>query len=198
MLLSPEEAQARLKSPDNLANIPAEKKVQNAGEHSTRFSRRDQIIGSISLRPFWNGGRREGDENVPSFIREIAAQAAQFEPTSVVAKNLGLSKSQVDQYKDGCVTPGEKDTALSQAIDKKLDSVRELAINKLVASLNGINDDKLGKLKATELAQVAANMSKVVDSSAKKDKGTGVDRIIVFAPEQKTETHYTTIEVHTP
>jgi hypothetical protein len=96
------------------------------------------------------------------------------------------------------VTPGVKDESLISATDKKLDSVRELAINKLLASLNGISDDKLNKLKATELAQVASNMSKVVDSSAKKDKGTGVDRIIVFAPEQKTETHYTTIEVHTP
>lgn len=194
MLLSPEEAEIRLKSSDNLANA-VNGKVQNAGEHSTRFSRRETIIGSISLRPFWNGGRREGDTNVPSFIREIAATAAQLEPSANVAKNLGLSKSQVDQYKAGCVSPGVENPDLVSAIDKNLGEVRELAVSKMMASMNLIDEDKLKKCKATELANVAASLSKVA-TSAEKKKEAGGDRIIVFSPESKEENHYTTIVVH--
>lgn len=194
MLISPEEAKARLESSDNLANRP-QGKLQEYGDHSTRFSRKETIIGSISLRPFWNGGRREGDTNVPSFLREIAAVAAQFEPSSTVAKNLNLSKPQVDQYKAGCISPGVKDADLTSKIEDNLGAVRELAVTKMMSSLNLMTDSKMDKCKATELASIAANLSKVTSNTDKKNQN-GSDRIIVYSPETKEENHYTTIVVH--
>lgn len=182
IFLSQEQVEARLNSRDNLARNPK------------------AIISEDTLvTPINNGGRREGDTNIPPFIRELVGTFSNMEPSRVVAEIFGVSKSQADQYKAGCVTPGVPDPTLTQKINENLGRAHELAIEKMVQSLEGISETDLKNAKVRDKASIAADLARVAEKLTPKEapKEKQDFQLIVYSPTVKTENHYETKEVVT-
>lgn len=192
IFLTEEQVEARLNSKDNLARL---RRNEKAVERNPKF-----IISEDTLvRPENNGGRREGDTNIPPFIRELVGTLANMEPSKAVAEVFGVSKSQTDQYKAGCITPGVRDPALSQKINENLGRAHELAIAKMVESLESISSKELTNAKVRDKASIAADLARVAEKLTPKEesKASGDFQLIVYSPTVRAENFYQTKEVVT-
>ena len=107
-----------------------------------------------------------------------------------LAKEFGVSQSAVGEIEQGRTKVNEV------AIEEKMNTIADKAMDKLLTSLGYMTDDKLDKCKATDLSSIAANMSKVVGNVRGKDSNNGIQvNVQVFAPELRHEGNFKTIEV---
>lgn len=80
-------------------------------------------------------------------------------------------------------------------LDRELEPIRQLAIDKMKNAILAITEDKLESSKATELASVARSMSGIVKDMNPESKDGGEKyQFNIFAPQVVNESHYTTVE----
>jgi hypothetical protein len=189
IFLTEEQVKARLNSQDNLAKNPTENR-----------NPKNIVSEEVLVTPIHNGGRRNGDTNIPPFIRELVGTFANMEPSKAVAEVFGVSKSQADQYKSGCVTPGVPDPNLISQLNKNLSRAHELAIEKMVASLEGISETDIKNARVRDKASIARDLASVAEKLTPKElpKERGDFQLIVYSPTVRTENFYETKEVITP
>lgn len=187
-MITEEQAKARLNSPRNLMNRNRVNGPNNDDDQP------------ISIRPYFNQGRRDGDQNVPTELRQLAALTALDSTLKDAAEIIGGSPRQVANYIKGEVSQGKVDPVLKAVVETKMEQAQEIAIDKLLSSLNKINfeDDKqMSKIDARGLSQIASNLSRVVEQTREKTNTDDKTRLIIYAPEIKTENHYNSVEVFT-
>jgi transcriptional regulator with XRE-family HTH domain len=182
MNLDPKSAQERLSSNRNLAN--------RFGKPDQSVSENSAGVGESSVEVVkFRDTSREGKPNLPVFVRTTMAILAEGEPQSSVAKEFGVSQMTVSKAKNG------KTKTDRSEIDMVRNAVQDKALERLMVSLNLINDDKLSSSSAKELSGIAANMAKVVDRTAPKGQLDGANvQLLVYAPQIKAEDNYRVIE----
>lgn len=199
LIISEEEANARLNNPDNLINSNRRRQEEyNKARENGSNNDADQ---EVSIRPVNNGGRREGDTNVPEVIRAAAGLLAQSGETSKdVAQALGISKSSVDQYKEGNTSYGRPSPKLKSVLQQNIDEIQDKAIKKMLKGIDFMdfeNDDKMKKVSYRDMSNILLNLGKLVDTKLRnEDEGEKeTTKLIVYAPTIKTEQHFQTLEV---
>lgn len=150
----------------------------------------------------YNGGRAEGDVNVPQSLRKLLGDTATYEgrPQALsLAKEVGISPASVDAYTNPQVSGSLSQTNtndISNFLASRKQKISKRAINKLAMAINMIDDEKLSSRNAVELSNVAKNMAQVVKhmepEKATEDKGPAV-QFVMFAPQVKNEMHYDTV-----
>lgn len=189
--LTEDEAKSRLERDDNAVDLV--KKLRE--ERSTDLTQVEE-----KARP----GRKQGDLEVPQQLREIIAIEAQALPAAEVARAFNVSESTVNDYKKGytrSVGGRSENESIRSAINQTLEPVREKALDRLMSAMNLISDEVLSDepKKALQLAQTAANLSRVMDKAmpkeAPEDTAKAGVQLIVFAPTLRQEEHYEVIEV---
>jgi predicted transcriptional regulator len=211
LIISEEEANARLNNPDNLANkigtkttirtsIPDKtsslQDTYNKPRENGPNNDSDQLV---SIRPVDNGGRRPGDTNVPEVIRSLAAVLTNNgEAAQSVAEGLGISKSSVDQYKEGNTSFGRPNAQLRSVIRENLDKIQEKAIGKMLKGIDfmDFNDEtKMAKVSYRDMSNILLNLHKLVGGEAGDDEKKDTTKLIIYAPSVKTEQHFQVVEV---
>lgn len=134
-------------------------------------------------------GRKPGVPNFPESLRTTAAILSHVDSQSSVGKELGMSQMEVSFAKRGKVPTNKHE------INRQLGVVRDVAMDRLMASLNLMTDDKLDACKAPELAAVADKMGKIIANTMEKDAATVPVTLLVYAPEMRTEKQYNVVEV---
>jgi len=177
MFKTEEQIEARLKSSRNLVN---------------RFGRSSSVpeVETVVITPLGNPGNKEKSKLDPEQKDEIAFRARAGETQISLAAEFGVSQSAIGEIEQGRTKVNEV------AVQSKLDSIQDKAMEKLLESLGYISSDKLDKCKATDLSSIAANLSKVVSNVRTKTDQTGpVVNVNVYAPELRNERTFKTIEV---
>lgn len=188
MILNDDQANARLRSPKNLANVIAElrnkKKIEN------------DILAPVTTI-------HEGRDlpRLPDEVKdEIASKAlAGLETQSELAAQYGITQAAVSYLKrtrepytpNPQRAPAQSSETQEQSLDR---SAKELAIQKMLLAMGLINEDKLARAKATDLAQVAASMSKVVSNVTPK-AAVPLVNLVVYAPEIRDESKFRIVEL---
>jgi len=170
MLLSNEQVDQRLSSPDNLA---------------LRFG------SGVQERIIHRPGRKTGVPNLEVVKRnEIALRSRLGELQADLASEFSTTQARVSQLERG------KDKSLDeQALQQQLKEVRDIAVDKLMASMGLISDDKLSRENAQGLSRIAANMAKVMDRTLPREESQAPVNVIVYCPEQRSEKSFKTIEI---
>lgn len=182
MLLNDEEANQRINSADNLLNKLG---MESQGGH-----------GNSIVVPLHNGGRRPGDKNLPEFLKPIVGTAANLQKSEDVAEAFNISKSQVDQFKEGNRYFRTPDNELKNQIDKSLGTVQEMAIHRLMKALNILDDKINDEVKATDLSTISKDMSGIVERiRGRSSTNIANAQFIIYAPRQKSLDAYEVIEV---
>jgi hypothetical protein len=179
MLLTTEEAEARLSSSSNIA---------------TRFSCNPEIqmgpIQEAQVISMPKKGREFGKSNMPTFLRTQIAVLSHFENQKDVAKEFSTTQPHVSNIKNG---KHEQDL---DAVEQVLGKVRDVALEKLMASMGLLDSDKLSACSARDLSGIAANMSKVVEKTLPKQQNQVAQvNLVIYAPAQKEESSFRTIEI---
>lgn len=168
---------------------------------------RDRILASPEnlageVRNLHNGGRSEGDNNIPPAMRTLIGTMAHLDTAKNVAGAFGVSPSQVHQLKHGRTTSANgKNEQLDKSVKKNLsevnDAIRDTALDKAMKAMSIIDEDSLLCLhdKPDKLARVASEMANVAEKVTKKEgqnAGSGL-KIVVMTVNQASPTDYTEV-----
>jgi len=171
MILTEEQAKARLESGRNLLN---------------RFGKEEPrpVVDVIPInRP---GG--DGSEVPREKRNELAARARLGENQTTLAREHGITQQAVNRYAQGKSVDND-------VVESKMNEVQDVAMCRLLSSLGFLDDNKLSKLGAKELSAVAANMAKVVGNTREQKGNDNRVTVQLFAPELRKETSYKVLEV---
>lgn len=182
MFLTQEQIDARISHEDNLINYLGTPRVK------------------LVLPQGKNGGRLPGRKNMTDEEREDCGVLANVAGNGIAAEIFGVHPTTASSLSNGKVAGSEKPelkNAITERVEKYKDQIEERAAERLLAAINFLDDDKLANSKATELSQIAANMSKTLDNVKPRgtgDKGPKVN-IFIHQPKQATEDNFEVIEI---
>lgn len=191
MILSDEELNIRLASPDNIINLV---------EHKDNIDPR--MSGSVQVIPANQNGQGDRGPAVPDLIRQLIANVAinSDEGLAETANVFSVGVPSVSNYSRGLVH-NRLDEELKDLADKtaeqKTDTAHNAALDNLVATL-GLVGSKLETITtAKEATQIAVSMSNVVKNLKSKDEeGPKVKTLVVITmPSLKKESQFQTIDV---
>lgn len=166
-IISEEELESRLNSPNNLAN----KLKVTTIERKTR-----------------------GPE-VPQVVRNVVGIISQDESARSVGAAFGIGKSAVNDYSNGQVGQ-ESNPELKTIIQQKREDAEDVAISNLMACLQLIPSKLEGAKKVTDLSKVAKDMSSIAQNlrpKEEKEKEGGI-HFHIHAPRQKSLDDYEVID----
>jgi hypothetical protein len=181
MKISQEELERRLGSSKNLVNrfsFSEKNKENKENKENKRGNDSDNRN---------NAGRLPEAPNAPKSLRVVAGVLAKAEGNAtVVARNLDLTSGQVlYAEKSEKVIPTEK-------------KVQEIALTRLMDSLNLLTLPSLIGEKPKDLASIAANLSRVHSNlRPKEDREGNQVNVTIYSPKQREISEYDVIEVKT-
>jgi len=179
MIISDEEIERRLNSPENM---------------------------DYKIIPY-SRGRQGGEVSVPPELRKVVAILAHEsnETQKELGDTFGMTGSRVSQLKSGKVTSGtfaSQDENLTGVLNEvkarkenKRSEAEEMALNNLIDSL-GLLPAKLEKANAKTLASAAKSMADVADrmSGRKNEEEKNQVHLHLYAPHMKELSDYEVVE----
>jgi hypothetical protein len=174
MFLTQEQARARLESSKNLANLLKE-------ESCSEVSIEERVIE----RP-----GKKGPNLTEETRTEIATRARLGERQIDLAEEFQVPQSAISLIKNGKVKGIDENKA-----ERAISSVRDKALDRLMASLGLISDDKLSGCSAKDLSVIASNMGRVVEKTLPKSEQHDHINLVIYAPELRQEKSYKVVEV---
>ena len=199
MLLTTEQATERLNSKNNLANrfsaaarsgevnVGAVVEVEIESIPETKETPQSQVIELTAKRQ----GKHSGVHFLDREMRtEIAFRARAGENQIPLAKEYGVDQSHVAKLELGqCKGIDE------EAIEQRLNQIKDTALLKLMGTMNLITEEKLESCGAQALSAIAGNFAKVIEKISPKDKASQQTNIIIYQPELRKESSFQTVEI---
>jgi len=143
-----------------------------------------------------HAGRNIGGKEVPIELKHAAGLLAQTDTIKNVAEVLGLNTNTVAQAKHGRSTYGKENEELKSRLEADLNKVRDKALDRLLTSLDLLDDEKIGKATAKDISVISSNMAKVIGGTLPKEAATNIQaQLIVYAPTQVTEQKFEVVEI---
>ena len=143
-----------------------------------------------------HSGRRINSKNHSIEMFHAAGLLAQTDTIKNVADALGMDKNSVAQNKHGRTAHGKENPELKDRLERDLGHVRDKAMDRLLMSLDLLDDDKIGKASAKDISSISSNMAKVMQSTLPKDSNNRLQaQLIVYAPSFVNRAEYEVIEV---
>lgn len=173
MFLTDEQARARLDSDNNLAN---------------KFGKKENSVSIIEV-PILRPGKK-GPELTVEQRTEIATRSRLGEETKVLQEEFNTSQAEVSFLKNGKVK-----SINENKVEEVISSVRDKALDRLMASLGLLNDDKLSGCSAKDLSVIASNMGRVVEKTMPKSDQSNNINLIIFSPELRKEASFEVVEI---
>lgn len=171
-------------------------------ELSDRIDSEANIINRLEVKKLHNGGRREGQKNLPNLVREVIAVAAREDGPVEAAKAFGVSRTHASRLSAGIINHEKgRDPELGDKVDNIIkareEQAHEAAIENLIDVL-GIVKEKAADIKKPETAaKIASDMAKVASSLRPKDAGNNINagQVIIYAPDQKHISQYAEVNL---
>lgn len=192
MILDEKKAHERLNSPDNLANRFSCRLRGYDGNEGGATSQETPVPSRIHEVTLKRAGKDR--PNLPEFCRTIiAVEARSGRNQSAIAAEFNTTQGNVSNIKRASPPSGKLD---EKAAERALGEIRDRALERLMASLGLMSDEKLSKCDAKDLSTIAANMGKVVEKTfPKQDSNDARININLFVPELRNEKQFKTVEV---
>jgi hypothetical protein len=142
-----------------------------------------------------NTGRTTGSRNLTEEQRDLIANTPGS--TRELGIAFGIAQQTVSQIKSGRVGGHPPNRAREEKVKERRLDAEDVALQKLMKSLNLLDEEKMADASAKDLSIISRNMAAV--SSSLRDKNAGPEgnniNITVYAPEQKREDKYKVVDV---
>jgi hypothetical protein len=181
MIFTEEQAEVILTNPKNLVN-----QIESTN-------------GKLEIKEIkHNNGHKRTLPNEERVLIGTIARAG-FGTNDEIAEEFGVTATTVNDLKHGRVcSPAHPrfvpHPELEEKILGKLNEVEEKAIDKLMASLGVITEEKLNECSAPQASVVASNMSKIV-SNCRPQVQDNRKMIVMYAPRQKSLEDFNVVDV---
>lgn len=166
MIVSEEEALERVNSPNNLVHKLFEVRKLHSG--------------------------RTGPKSIPPMVTALAVSTAAITGNQKEsAEAFGMHQTNVSYHKNG-----SKNEETNSLIKKSVDDVHNKALDGMLSCLEHLQPKIEGVKKATDLANIAGNLAKIVERTTPKDNSNKTNvQVVVYAPRTKGEEEYESIAV---
>lgn len=174
-------------------------------EALARVNSPQNLLNKLEIKKLHNGGRREGQNNLPPMIRELAAISARIDGPTEAAKDFGISRTHASRLSAGIVThakgqDSEFKETIDEAVQTKEEKAHDAALDRLLESIDLVANKAPEIKDAKTASKVATDMAKVI--SVLRPKGpldganiNGGAQIVIYAPQQKHVATYKTVDV---
>lgn len=115
-------------------------------------------------------GRRDGDTEIPDFLRKLIGITTKVSGPTKAAKVFGVSQPTASTAARGEISPGVPNPELKAHINEKIADARERAVQGVLSALNLVPEKIDGNVKLKDLTQVAKDLSFVADKLAPADE----------------------------
>jgi hypothetical protein len=181
MLIDQEEMSRRLNSAKNLANVLG---VPGVPGVPGKVKDKDDKTKVIEI---------EKQKNEPAIRNTklrtiIGALALQGEPIAQIAKDFKVTPQQIKSARDSKVP------AVSEPRDRIIERVRDIALDKLMMSMNLLTEDRLQGANVKDIASVAGQMSRVIEKLSPRE-ATNNTQLVIYAPQIRAESQFRSIDV---
>ena len=187
MELTKEQAESRLRSPNNLANkleaFRNQRKVKN-----DLFDSGDETFSVTHVSP----GRQLPRLPLEAKKEIVTRANSGTERQSDIAKHFGVTQAAVSYLKREATD--SQDAAKTNAELEREASVRSLAIDKMMLAMGLITEEKLERMNAEKLAYTA-NQLATVHKCASDQQSKPLVNLVVYAPEVRSEESFKIIEI---
>lgn len=122
-------------------------------------------------------------EEAPKTLQVVAGTLAHIEDKKEVAREFGMSESQINKAKN---LPEVKST---------VNRVQELALDMLLDSLGLLSKDLLIGEKPKDISIIAANLSRVYSNISPKNVQESRTQVLIYTPQQRSVKDYDIIDV---
>ena len=176
-------------------------------ESNDRLNAEDNLCLGVDVKPLHTGGRKNGDKNLSPMMRTLIGAAAVIDgDNKKTAKTFGVSDRQVANLKLGrtshseTIDPVAKSNVVEVVEAAQIDTraqVRDKASSRLASLFDGpISEENLATLKPREAISAAKDLATVIDRVSPREAHHGNQvQFVVFAPRQKEEKEYETVEI---
>jgi hypothetical protein len=202
MFIKEEVALERVSDDENLVNMILNISSRSSATISKRLPDEllipevipDDSIPRGIVKPHFSG-RKPGGKEYPIELKHIAGILCQTDTIDNVAAALHMNRSSVAENRNGRTTFGKDNPELRARLDESLSIVRDKAMDRLLSSLDLLDDEKIGKANAKDISAISSNMAKVMSSTLPKEQVTVNAQLIVYAPTQSTEDKFDVVDI---
>ena len=205
MFINEDTANDRLEQEDNLVNMilsisnpssPSSLRSEVESNFEQEKESDEPLAEKTAIVKAHHSGRRIGTKNSSIELHHAAGLLAQSDTIANVANALGLDKNSVAQNKHGRTVHNKENPELKDRLERDLAHVRDKAMDRLLMSLDLLDDDKIGKASAKDISSISSSMAKVMQSTLPKDSNNRLQaQLIVYAPSFVNRQEYEVIEV---
>ena len=159
------------------------------------------LVSSKELRKALNkgsGGRKKGEPNLTPKERTVIGAAATLGTCRQASEGFGVSLHHAHELKHAKHSQAQEENVdLRKSIDETLDRVEDVAAEKLLTTLNLVQDDEIRMINVEKKSKIAANLSGVLSkiSSRRVDEKEKAPQVIFYAPNVSKIEEYEVIEV---
>jgi hypothetical protein len=132
-----------------------------------------------------NGNGTKNAIALPVSLKVITGVLAKTEPTKEICAAFDITPRQIQS----------RNSEVIAAVNQTTEKIRDLALEKLMSSLGIISDETLSSCSAKDASMVARNLAGVVEKLSPRDQATTQATLVIYAPQQRDERHYQTIDV---
>lgn len=195
MRISQDELERRLSSNKNLARSPFSPSDGGMTAESTDIP---PSTTSITHKQKEKTGPQKGAKYVTEETREIIGmRAALGESRAALAKEYGKSYGSIQSYENGTGRGTANPPTLErrEAIAKREEVIRDVALTKLMQAFNLLDEDKLSELDAHKLSGAIANISRVAANLRAPETNQIQANIVIYSPEVRSDDKFKVIDV---
>ena len=195
MFLTNEQANARLNSEKNLALRFARAIQENAKDPEGLTNERAIDPESFPTNTITEKVIPLNGKNRINLTKEERTNIAISTRTGVESQTEIARANNINLLTVHNITSGKTKGIDEARVKEVTNSVRDLALERLMASLGLLSDDKLSGCSAKDLSVIASNMGRVVDKIRDKVETPDNINFIIYSPELKQERAFDVIEI---
>jgi hypothetical protein len=218
MFTNPELAKDRLNDPNNILNklfrrepqgleitvVDTEPEPDPTPNESNPQEDENILLQMLGLNPrpttsvvlpYNRHGRSEGTKEIPVKTRELIGTLGALGTQVQTAKAFNVDQSTVSGVING---KSKKNPELKERIQLNIGKVVDHALEKLLATVDSMDEHRISQLPIKDAANIAAQMSKVVGNlHSPQDNNRGLSaQLVIYAPHQFNENRYEVIELN--
>ncbi|MHC4648743.1 MAG: hypothetical protein ACYTBJ_25075 [Planctomycetota bacterium] len=183
--------------------------ISTLKESDERIARQDNYANFVEVRKLRDDdrGRKTGRKTLSPMMRNLIGAAARIDGAKSASKAFDVSESSARHYSKGRTGQEQPIVKAEKAeVEKHVDNIRtkrEKITNGSYDAIAALFDDdgpvsaeNVKAMKPREAVSVAKDLAAVVDRITPKEKDTGQKvQVVVFAPRQKEEKDYESIDI---
>ena len=155
---------------------------------------RAELPSTSTVLPYTRHGKTPNTKEMPDATKELIGTLGTLGNEQEVARTFNVVQSTVSDLVNG---KRKKNPELKEKINQNIGKVVDKALEKLLCTVDSMDEHRIEQLSIKDAANVAAQMSKVVNNMNPKESPTQFQagQLIIYAPAQYNENRYEVVEL---